>query len=263
MNRENCQRALEKLVIETGDWIKQERTKFNQNQIEKKGRNDLVSYVDRTAEAQLTEALKSLIPGAGFLNEEGGAAEGNEYTWIIDPLDGTTNFIHGIPIYGVSVALALNQQVIIGCVYDPERNELFSAGLGTGAFRNGQPIHVSQTPTLSESLVATGFPYTWFDHMDAYLNAFKEMLQKTQGLRRPGAASIDLVWTACGRFDAYFESWLKPWDIAAGMLIVTEAGGKVSTFSGSDSVLYANEILATNAFIHAEMAEILMKYPVQ
>jgi myo-inositol-1(or 4)-monophosphatase len=253
---------LESAVRETGIWMRHERRQFQREATELKGRNDLVSYVDKEAEKRLMNALSEALPEAGFINEESGTRKAERYHWIIDPLDGTTNYIHGLPIYAVSVALTDSNDILLGCVYDPEHDELFFAQKGKGAFLNGTPISVSKTPMLKDALIATGFPYSYFNHIDAYLGALKEVLLKSRGIRRPGAAAIDLVWTACGRFDAFYESWLNPWDVAAGILIVREAGGYVTSFSLNNDCISGQEILATNGQIHDELAEILQKYPV-
>jgi myo-inositol-1(or 4)-monophosphatase len=178
-------------------------------------------------------------------------------------LDGTTNFIHGVPVYCVSVALQVKGALTLGYVYDPERKEMFFAEKGKGAFLNGNPIRVSSTPKLADALIATGFPYTFFRHMDNYLLSFREILEKSRGIRRPGAAAIDLAWTACGRFDGFFESHLGAWDVAAGALLVLEAGGQVTTFGDFPDFVFGKEILASNGKIHPEIQTIVRKYPVQ
>ncbi len=259
----SIQQKVETLIRETGDWIAQERKSFSQEMIETKGKNDLVSYVDRTAEEKLTAALQQILPGSGFIREEGGILNQGEQNWIIDPLDGTTNFIHGVPVYCVSVALQVKGELSLGYVYDPERKEMFFAEKGKGAFLNGNPIRVSSTPKLADALIATGFPYTFFRHMDNYLLSFREILEKSRGIRRPGAAAIDLAWTACGRFDGFFESHLGAWDVAAGALLVLEAGGQVTTFGDSSDFIFGKEILASNGKIHPEIQAIVKKYPVQ
>lgn len=253
---------VEALVRETGDWIASERKIFSREMIEMKGKNDLVSYVDRTAEERLTQALELILPGSGFIREEGGILNRGEQNWIIDPLDGTTNYIHGVPVYCVSVALQVANELTLGFVYDPERKEMFTAEKGKGAFLNGSKIQVSNTPILADALIATGFPYTFFRHMDNYLLSFREILEKSRGIRRPGAAAIDLAWTACGRFDGFFESHLGAWDVAAGALLVLEAGGTVSSFGKADDYVFGKEILASNGKIHSEILAIVSKYPV-
>jgi myo-inositol-1(or 4)-monophosphatase len=252
----------EVLVKETGDWICRERKSFSREMIEMKGKNDLVSYVDRTSEERLISGLSKILPGSGFIGEESGTSNRGRQNWIIDPLDGTTNYIHGVPVYCVSVALEEEGQITLGFVYDPERNEMFRAQKGQGATLNGTRIQVSSTPLLKDALIATGFPYTFFRHMDNYLLSFREILEKSRGIRRPGAAAIDLAWTACGRFDGFFESHLGPWDVAAGALLVQEAGGQVTTFGQAKDFVFGKEILTSNGLIHQELLEIVKKYPV-
>ncbi len=210
--------------------------------------NDFVTEVDRAAEAAIIEVLKDAYPSYGILAEESGQtpAQGreSEYQWIVDPLDGTTNFIHGFPQYAISIALAKGDQVEQAVVYDPNRNELFTASKGGGAFLNERRIRVSKRLKLQEALIGTGFPYRVFDHVDAYLAIFKELTQKTAGLRRPGAASLDLAYVAAGRLDGFWEFGLSPWDLAAGSLLITEAGGLVSDLSGETDYLNTGNVVA-------------------
>jgi myo-inositol-1(or 4)-monophosphatase len=234
------------LIRETGQWMQSVVTKIELNDIIYKGKNDLVSYVDREAEARLKVGLKAIFPEADFIAEETAnhyEDVGDGYYWVIDPLDGTTNFLHQLPIYAVSVGLIKNKQSILGLVYEPNRDEMFSAALGQGAFLNGLPIHVSSQSDLSKSLLATGFPYYDFSYQDRYIDLLKKLMQKSHGLRRMGAAAIDLAYTACGRFEGFFEANLKPWDVAAGKIIIEEAGGVVVNFSGEKEVIFKGEII--------------------
>lgn len=234
------------LVIKTGKWIQALVDQIAADEIVYKGTNDLVSYVDQQAEMQLKNGLQSLIPSAGFIAEESAASDeevGNGYYWVIDPLDGTTNFLHRLPVYAVSVGLIFNKQPVLGLIYEPNRNELFTAFHGGGAFLNEVPIHVSKIDRLEKSLLATGFPYYDFSYQDQYLELLKVLMQKSHGLRRMGAAAIDLAYTACGRFEGFFEANLKPWDVAAGKIIIEEAGGKVTNFSGGADVIFEGEII--------------------
>ncbi len=243
-----------------GGFIRNEALTFSREKIEYKGKNDMVSYVDKTAEEMIVKALSALLPEAGFIAEEGTSnKKGDKYNWIIDPLDGTTNFIHGIPTYAVSIALQENHEIILGVVYEIVRDECFYAWQNSKAFLNGEEIQVSTTVKLSDSLVATGFPYYDFEKQDAYIDLFKEMMRGCHGLRRIGSAATDLVYTACGRFDAYFEYNLKPWDIAAGIIIVKQAGGNINTFSGGDDVINGYEIVATNPSITKEVLDIIKR----
>ncbi len=203
-------------------------------EIETKGLNSLVSHVDKHAEAQLVQGLKTVLPEAGFLAEEGteGAKDDARFRWVVDPLDGTTNLIHGLPVYCVSVALVDGDDPIVAVVYDPNRDECFTATKGGGAALNGRTMRCSDCGALQHALIATGFPHWDFTRMPDYLKALTSFAKGTRGLRRMGSAAIDLAYVACGRFDAFFEYSLQPWDIAAGLLLVTEAGGNVSDFNG-------------------------------
>ena len=202
--------------------------------IEVKGLNSLVSHVDKTAEARLVQGLGALLPEAGFLAEEGtaGASDEARFRWVVDPLDGTTNLIHGLPVFCVSVALVDGHQPVVAIVYDPNRDECFTAWQGGGTHLNGKPVRCANQSQLSDALVATGFPHWDFDRMDHYLQALTAYARGSRGIRRMGSAAIDLAYVACGRFDLFFEYSLQPWDIAAGLLLVQEAGGITCTFSG-------------------------------
>lgn len=244
---------------EAGAFIRKERLGFQYERVEIKGLNDLVSYVDKTSEAIIVKGLQGLIAEAGFIVEENTVSEKRDYNWIVDPLDGTTNFVHGIPCYAVSIGLELNGEVILGVVYEVSRDECFWAVKGGGAFLNGQPIHVSARKTLSESLIATGFPIYNFTRVDNYLTALKTLMQCTHGLRRIGAAAADLCYLACGRVDAFFEYNLSPWDVAAGGLIVKEAGGTVTDFSGGNNWLFGKEASCTNGHLDREFNAVIRK----
>jgi myo-inositol-1(or 4)-monophosphatase len=225
-----------------------------------KSQCDYVTEVDKAAEAAILDILMDAYPNYGVLAEESGNAGTNpdaEYQWIIDPLDGTTNFIHGVPQYAVSIALAHRGVVQHGVVYDTNRNELFTASKGGGAFVNEKRIRVTKRTKLNEALLATGFPYRVFDHVDAYLAIFKEFAQKTAGMRRPGAAAIDLAWVACGRFDGFWEFGLSPWDMAAGALLVSEAGGLVGDLSGEQNYLQTGNLISGNPKIFAQMLQVV------
>jgi myo-inositol-1(or 4)-monophosphatase len=246
---------------EAGDFIRQERKRFDPNKIEYKGLNDLVSYVDKTAEKIIVTNLEKILPQAGFITEEKTSNQvGDRYNWIIDPLDGTTNFIHGLPTYSVSIALKEYDELILGVVYEINLDECFYAWKGAPAYLNGGEIKVSNISTVGSSLLATGFPYYDFGKQDVYIELFKELMKSCHGLRRLGSAAVDLVYTACGRFEAFYEYNLNPWDIAAGVVIVRQAGGQVVNFKGGDEVLDTRELLATNGRITGEMLEIIQKY---
>ena len=247
-------RSVEILSREIGDWMRLQ--KISASDIEFKSLNNLVSYVDKEAEKRFVERLSQLLPEAGFIAEEGSGSYANEeYAWVIDPLDGTTNFIHGIPIWCTSVALLRHKTPLVGVIYDPNQGELFSAAQGQGAWLNGQPIRVSSTTSLAASLLATGFPYDDFGRQKAYMLLLEDLCQSSRGIRRIGSAAVDLAWTACGRFEAFYEYGLNPWDVAAGALIVEEAGGTVTGFSADANPIFGEEILATNGRIHQVLHE--------
>lgn len=224
-----------------------------------KSLNQLVSFVDQESERMLSEAFLKALPGSTIIGEEGSAdnRELTEYTWVIDPLDGTTNFLHGLPVFSISVALLHHGEPILAIVDCPVLKERFTAIHQGGAFLNGEPIHVAENATLKDSLLATGFPYHEFKEMSQYLQVLTDFMLQTRGLRRMGSAAIDLAYTACGRFDAFFELNLSPWDIAAGVLLVREAGGVVSTFNGSTSVIFENQIVASSKELYPEMQRVI------
>jgi len=236
-----------------GSFISKERENFSPEKVQKKSINSLVSYVDITAEKELVKGLKIILPEAGFITEENTVTQTeNEYQWIIDPLDGTTNFIHNIPLFAVSIALMKRDKIISGVVYEVNRKECFYAYENGGAFLNGKRIKVTDTKMLSSSLIATGFPYEIFNYLDRYLKSFFALLPKTRGIRRLGTAAVDLVYVACGRFDGFYEFNLNAWDVAAGAFIVQQAGGTVTDFNGGNSFVFGKEIIASNGLIHEE-----------
>jgi len=246
---------------EVGGFIREQRKTFSPDQIEIKGLNDLVSYVDKTAEEKIVSALQKVLPEAGFVTEEKTINKvGERYNWIIDPLDGTTNFIHGLPVFSVSIALQEYDELVLGVVYEINQDECFYAWKGSPAYLNGKVIKASDTPTIDKSLLATGFPYYDFTKQDAYINLFTELMRSCHGLRRLGSAAVDLAYTACGRFDAFYEYNLNPWDVAAGIIIVKQAGGQVVNFKGGEEVLQSRELLATNGKITGELLEAIDKH---
>jgi myo-inositol-1(or 4)-monophosphatase len=252
----------EKLVERSADFIQNQLGNVKNQQIETKSLNSLVSYVDKKAEEMLVEGCMKILPGAGFITEEETIEKSadKEWLWIIDPLDGTTNFLHSLPFFSISVALQHRGKTVMGLVCEVNRRELFYAIKNEGAFLNGKKISCSSTEKLTDSLLATGFPYYDFDRRDAYLKLLGELMPKSRGIRRLGSAALDLAYTACGRFDAFFEYSLAPWDVAAGAFIVEEAGGIVTDFTGGDNYLYGKEIIATNRGINKEMSELLMSH---
>ncbi len=225
--------------------------------VTKKSNADYVSEVDKAAERTIIQTILDVYPSHAILAEESGAQGESEYLWIIDPLDGTTNFLHGFPQYAVSIALQHNGVLTQAVIYDPTKNDLFTASRGRGAFLNDRRIRVSKRAELADSLIGTGFPYSKFDHLDAYMDILRDMMKKTAGLRRPGSASLDLAYTAAGRYDGFFETGLKPWDIAAGCLLITEAGGMVSDLQGNDSYLKSGHLCAGNPKIFAQMLQVI------
>ncbi|MEM6642184.1 MAG: inositol monophosphatase family protein [Bacteroidota bacterium] len=246
MNQELLTKNVTELCKEVGGFIRDERRTFSYKNVRhKKGPSDLVSYVDKGAEDRLVSRLKTLLPEAGFITEEETVQQQKkEYTWIIDPLDGTTNFVHGIPNYCVSVALMHEGNIVAGVVYEVTNDECFYAWKGGGAYLNGQVIQVSNATKLHDTLLATGFPYYNFENIDTYLKILKELMQSTQGLRRMGSAAADMAYVACGRYGGFFEYNLNAYDIAAGVILVQEAGGLVTDFKGGDNFLFGRELVA-------------------
>ena len=228
-----------------------------------KSPNDFVTEVDHAAEAAIIEILLGAYPDHGILAEESGRAHGakeSEHVWIIDPLDGTTNFIHGFPVYAVSIALAVRGQVQQAVVYDPTRNDLFYASKGRGAFLNDKRLRVSKRTRLADSLIGTGFPFRKGDNCKRYLQMFEVVMQSCAGLRRPGSAALDLCYVAAGYTDGFFETGLSPWDIAAGSLLVTEAGGLIGNFTGEADYLYQREVVAGNPKVYGQLVALLAPY---
>lgn len=249
------------LVLKTGDFIRHERTRFSDDKIEYKGTADMVSYVDKTAEEKLVEGLQSILPEAGFLTEEGTINKrGERYEWIIDPLDGTTNFIHGFPSYAISLALRDENEIVLGIVYEISKDEFFHALRGEPACLNGKQIRVTEQNELQNSLLVTGFPYDPMGRMDEWIALFQKFTAKTHGVRRLGAAAVDLVYVACGRVDGFYEYNLNAWDVAAGAFIVQQAGGTVADFNGKPEFIENRTLLASNGLIHEEMQRVIKKY---
>jgi myo-inositol-1(or 4)-monophosphatase len=230
-----------------------ERGKIMAEQVETKGLNDFVTRVDKNSEKMLIDGLEKLVPDAGFIAEENTKSnKGNVHNWIIDPLDGTTNFIHGLPCFCISIALMENDEVVIGVIYELNQKECFYAWKNGGAFLNDKPIQVSTATRLKDSLLATGFPYYDYKWLDEYMNLFKYFMKNTHGVRRLGSAAADLAYVAAGRLEGFYEYSLKAWDVAAGVLIVTEAGGKVSDFEGGNNYIFGQELVCSNALIFEE-----------
>jgi myo-inositol-1(or 4)-monophosphatase len=243
-----------------GSVLREYRQRSGPIAIDLKGVNDYVTEVDRASERAIIGYLRERFPDHSIASEESELIPGTaRYLWYIDPLDGTTNFIHGVPVYAVSVGLREDGRTIAGAVYDPVRDETFSARLGGGSFLNGEPIQVAQRESLKGALVSTGFPFRAHDRLKAYLRALEMFILETAGVRRAGSASLDLCYTACGRYDGFWEMSLSPWDIAAGSLIVREAGGAATDFLGKDGYLKTGNIVAANHRIHAAMLEVIRR----
>jgi myo-inositol-1(or 4)-monophosphatase len=255
---------LEELVVKVADlarkagaFIRKESETFKSSHIEYKGLNNLVSYVDKEAEKMLVAGLEKMFPEAGFITEEGTATHNDDhYKWIIDPLDGTTNFIHGIPTFAVSIALIRGDKVVLGVVYEVNHDECFYATESGDAYLNGKVMRVSDNKVLKQSLVATGFPFHDFERMPEYMRILHRFMEKTHGLRRIGSAAVDLAYVASGRFEGFFEYNLNAWDVAAGVLLVKRAGGVVTDFKGGDDYVFGRELVAACG-VHAEMLELI------
>ncbi len=250
-----ARRRAEQAARAGGDVIRSFEPRRSELQVEEKGTNELVTQVDVAAQRAIVASLQGAVSGADFLGEEEALGEGEQpdLCWIIDPLDGTTNFAHGIPPWAVSVALVEQGRPIAGVVLDVTTGELFSAARGQGLTANGKPARVSRTPTLADSLISTGFPYRDQRYADEYLAVLKMLMARTRGVRRHGAAAVDLAWTACGRFDGFFEINLSPWDVAAGVLLIEEGGGIATDFRGDADPVFRPHVVAANSMLHAHL----------
>jgi myo-inositol-1(or 4)-monophosphatase len=233
-----------------GKFMAEERKSFDVTMIETKGLHDLVSYVDKESEKRIICQLSELLPESGFIAEEGTSDKhGERFNWVIDPLDGTTKFIQGVPVYAVSIGLLDGDELVLGVVYEVGRDECFYAWKNGGAYLNGELIRVSGRGDIHDTLLATGFPYNDFSKMESYMQFLEWTMKNARGVRRLGSAATDLAYVACGRFDAFWEYDLKPWDVAAGAVIVKEAGGTVTDYKGGDNFLFGREIVATNGLL--------------
>jgi len=249
-----------KAARKAGSIITRASSDIDRLTIRKKRQNDFVSEVDHAAEDAIISVLREAYPSHGILAEEsGGKDEKAEYVWIIDPLDGTTNFLHGFPQYCVSIGLVHRGVLSQAVVFDPNRNELFTATKGVGAYLNDRRIRVTKTDKLEDSLMGTGFPFREVGDIDNYLRMFKQVTLATSGVRRPGAAALDLAWVACGRIDGFWEIGLSPWDMAAGALLVREAGGLVGDLNGDDKFMESGRIVAANAKLFSALLQTLKK----
>ncbi|MBE7421941.1 MAG: inositol monophosphatase [Zoogloeaceae bacterium] len=246
-----------KAARRAGGIINRASRDVEQIKVSAKRDKDFVTEVDKAAEAAIIEVLKEAYPDHAILAEESGASGASEHVWIIDPLDGTTNFIHGFPQYCVSIAQQHRGVLQHAVIYDPTRNELFTASKGAGAFLNERRIRVTKRSKMNESLIGTGFPFRYFEHADAYLGIFRDMMHKTAGVRRPGAAALDLAWVAAGRIDGFWELGLSPWDMAAGALLITEAGGLVGDLTGEADYLETGNIVGGNPKVFVQLLQII------
>jgi len=255
-----CKQTQE-IAIEVGHFIKEQQAKITADVIENKGTHDFVTYVDKTAELKIVEALKPIIPEAGFIAEEGTETlTGEKYNWIIDPLDGTTNYIHGFSPFAVSIALQEDDKIVLGVVFEISLQECFYSWKGAPAYLNGKPIHVSKAESIETSLIGTGFPYRDFNQLESYMKLLQHLCLNSQGIRRPGSAATDLVYVACGRFDAFYEYGLQAWDVAAGAFIVQQAGGNVCDFKGDNNYIFGQEIIAGNSLNYQEFKDCVQKF---
>jgi myo-inositol-1(or 4)-monophosphatase len=257
---EKITRDLARISKEIGNWMKLQ-TNVHEGNAEIKTENNLVTFVDKESERRFVEALSQLVPEAGFVAEEG-TGEKNEggLNWVIDPLDGTTNFVHSVPVWCTSIGLCDGIEPVAGVIYEPNSNECYMAWKGGGAWLNDQQIRVSEISVMQSSLLATGFPYDDFGREDAYIQLFRELMRSTRGMRRLGSAALDMAWTACGRFEAFYEYGLNPWDVAAGTIIVREAGGSVTEFDGGDDPIFGEDMICSNGKIHSGLKEVVGRY---
>lgn len=246
------------VVVSAVNFLRDERSSFRQDAVEYKAYNDLVSYVDKGSEQLLVDGLSRIIPACGFITEENTLSQhSDDWQWIIDPLDGTTNFVHGLPCYAVSVGLTYKGELVAGIVHEVNLDECFYGWKGGGAWMNGNRINVSPQPDLGKALLATGFPYTNYSRMKPYMEVFDYCMRNTQGIRRLGSAAVDLAYVACGRLEAFYEYGLKPWDVAAGAFLVKEAGGRVGDFEGGNDYLFGEEIIAANHGVYETFLNVI------
>jgi len=236
------------IAKDAGKFIRRERNKITSSDVEIKSVASLVTYVDKTAEKRIVSDLKNLIPDSGFVAEEGTADRNNEeFTWFVDPLDGTTNYIHGLSPHSVSIGLAEKNELVLGVVYEVGSDEIFYAWKDSPAYCNGKEIKVATRSRSEDSLIATGFPYYAFDKVDEYMASMRHLMKATRGIRRFGSAAVDLSYVAAGKFDAFYEHALHAWDVAAGVFILKQAGGRVTDFNGGDNWLFGGEIIAASS----------------
>lgn len=252
-----CKQVCE-ITIEAGIFVKDNINEISEKNIDKKGVHDFVTYVDKTTEKFLVDKLRPLVSGAGFIVEEKTVdIIGEKYNWVIDPLDGTTNYIHGLAPYAVSVALMQKNEILIGVVYEIDKEECFYTWKDGASYLNGKEIKVSDITSVNNSLIATGFPYYDYKRIKPFLSTLEYFMNNSHGIRRLGSAATDLAYVACGRFEGFYEYSLSPWDVAAGALIVKNAGGKLCDFSGGEDFVFGKEMIASNKEIFDEFSEII------
>ncbi len=261
LNYQTICKQVTELSKEAGSFIRNEKGKINADNIETKSLHSYVTYVDKKAEQIIVDKLKEILPEAGFITEEETETiQSDTYNWIVDPLDGTTNFIHGLEPFSVSIALEEKGKIVVGVVYEVGKDECFYAYKDSPAFLDGKEIQVSSNKLPADSLIATGFPYYDYTKNDAILKSLEYFMKNTRGIRRFGSAATDLAYVACGRFDAFYEYSLNVWDVAAGAFIVQQAGGKVSDFNKGDNYLFGREMVASNSFVYEEFSDVIKKF---
>jgi len=259
INLEHLCNQVNQLVLKTAQMIKYERLSFSSTKdVEIKGHSNFVTHIDKLSEKMLVDGLSILLPEAGFIAEEGTSSKKGEfYNWVIDPIDGTTNFIHGLTPYAISIGLKHNENVVLGVVYEISNGELFYAWEGSPAYLNGIEIKVTESGEHQQALVATGFPYYDMGKVEKYMQTMLEVMEKASGVRRLGSAAMDICYVACGRFEAFWEYGLQPWDVAAGSIILKQAGGKVCDFNGGNNFLFSGEFIGTNTNYFDKFYEIV------
>lgn len=258
MNYEQLCRETVNIARKTGKFIFKECGKHAIDEIKSKGKHNFVTHTDKAAEKEIIGALQQLLPESGFIAEEGTSnKKGKRYNWIVDPLDGTTNFIHGAPPVAVSIALREDEEIVAGIVYEIFLDECFYAWKGSPAYMNNNTIHVSPAQHVKDALVATGFPYHNFDRLMPFMKSLEYFFNNTHGVRRMGSAATDLAYVACGRYDAFYEYNLNPWDLAAGTFLIQQAGGRSADFKGGNNYLFGRELVSANQNIFDEFLEIV------
>ena len=248
-----------KAALAAGVLLRRHLGKLQDKDVDIKKRFDYVTVVDKKSETLIIDLIRKAFPKHKFLAEELHRDERGGFRWIIDPLDGTTNYIHSVPVFAISIALEHDDEIVLGVIYDPMRKELFVAEKGRGATLNGRPIHVSPIGQAERALLGTGFPFRSQEYLEEYLLSFRQFVAGMSGIRRIGAVALDFAWLACGRYDAFWETGLAPWDVAAGSLLIKEAGGEITDFSGGDQPIWTGNAIASNGLLHAAMLQVIKK----